>query len=153
MFQTLKQDILNRISDVHTELQRRKDLFNNLSNVITSYINFEKSTYENVTEKRGRAKAMSEISNMPIEQIPSYINAVAEQYPGLKAYKEYTHLVSSLIITENRINDARRIYNETINPYNVLATTFPTNMVAFIFRFKVYEYYGLEDNNVELLKS
>lgn len=67
--------------------------------------------------------------------------AVSEDYPKLKAFKEYLKLIEQIEITEDRINDSRRNYNKNVIVFNKLVKTLPTNLIAWIFNFKMYDYY------------
>ena len=150
IFQTLRQGILKNISDVKTEYQRRDDLLENLCIAISSYIEFEANTHKEVTEKRANEVNVDSILKHVVEESKndysnkfdfSPIKAVAERYPNLKAFKEYNLLIKALEVTENRINESRKVYNLSVEPYNILIKVFPTNLIAFIFRFKLFDYF------------
>ena len=63
--------------------------------------------------------------------------AVAENYPNLKANQGFQDLRVTLEGTENRITVARNRYIQTIKEYNVQTRSFPTNITALIFGYKV----------------
>jgi LemA protein len=60
---------------------------------------------------------------------------VSEQYPNLKANQGFADLRVTLEGTENRITVARGRYIKTIEEYNVLARSFPTNLTAMVFSY------------------
>ena len=60
---------------------------------------------------------------------------VSEQYPNLKANQGFSDLRVTLEGTENRITVARGRYIKTIEEYNVLARSFPTNLTAMVFSY------------------
>ena len=62
---------------------------------------------------------------------------VAEQYPQLKANAAFQDLRVQLEGTENRITVARNRYIKTVADYNVLTRSFPNNLTAMIFGYKV----------------
>ena len=62
---------------------------------------------------------------------------VAEQYPNLKANAAFQDLRVQLEGTENRITVARNRYIKTVADYNVLARSFPSNLTAMVFGYKV----------------
>lgn len=147
LFQNLTQDIKKSLSDLKTEYKRRNDLINNLKKVTLNYSGFEKQTFKDVTEKR-----KSKFDEILKEYLPEKtqgekfkdslnINAVKENYPKLKAIKEYLKLTNQIELTENRINDSRRDYNEKVIVYNKLVKVFPGNIFAFMFGFKEIDYY------------
>jgi len=59
--------------------------------------------------------------------------AVAENYPELKAFGEFTQLQGSLSQTEDSIQNARRYYNAVVRDLNTKIQSFPTNILAGMF--------------------
>ena len=60
---------------------------------------------------------------------------ITENYPDLKANENFLDLQAQLEGTENRINESRRLYNESVQTYNVGIRRFPANVVAGMFGF------------------
>src|SRR6185295_3742770 len=67
----------------------------------------------------------------------SRLMVVAEQYPQLKANQAFQDLRITLEGTENRITVARNKYIKTVEDYNVLTRSFPTNLTAMMFSYTV----------------
>ena len=61
---------------------------------------------------------------------------VSERYPDLKANQGFRDLRVQLEGTENRITVARNRYIQTVQEYNVLARSFPTNLTAMVFGYE-----------------
>jgi LemA protein len=70
---------------------------------------------------------------------------VAENYPQLKADTSFRDLQSQLEGTENRITVARQRYIASVQDYNVLARSFPTNLTAKIFGYEVKPSFTVEN--------
>ena len=66
---------------------------------------------------------------------------VAENYPELKANENFLDLQAQLEGTENRIAEARRIFNEKAQKYNKKVRFFPSNIIASMFGFKTKGYF------------
>jgi LemA protein len=66
----------------------------------------------------------------------SRLMAVSERYPDLKANKGFSDLRVQLEGTENRITVARNRYIQTVQEYNVLARSFPSNLTAMVFSYQ-----------------
>ena len=66
---------------------------------------------------------------------PSALTA-KENYPELKANQNFLELQAQLEGTENRINEARRLYNEAAQDYNVTIRQFPGVIFARLFGFQ-----------------
>jgi len=63
--------------------------------------------------------------------------AVAENYPDLKATKNFQDLQVQLESTENRIKVSRNDFNTAVQEYNSTVRRFPNNIFAGMFNFKV----------------
>ena len=151
-FQTLDEESKSAWSEVLNQYQRRADLIPNIVNTVKGEANFEKSTLEAVIGARSRATSIQvtpETLNDPeafnkfqqaqgeISSALSRLMAVAENYPNLKANQAFQDLRVTLEGTENRITVARNRYIQTIKEYNVQTRSFPTNITALIFGYKV----------------
>ena len=71
--------------------------------------------------------------------------AVAEAYPQLRANENFLELQEELTGTESKIAFARQFYNDTVAALNTLIQTFPSNLVAGLFRFRLREFFEIEE--------
>ncbi len=67
----------------------------------------------------------------------SRLLVVSENYPNLKANQGFQDLRVQLEGTENRITVARNRYIKSVQDYNVLTRSFPTNLTAMAFSYQV----------------
>ena len=133
------------------QYQRRADLVPNIVASVKGEANFEQDTLTKVIEARAKAtsiQATPELINNPeafnkfqqaqgeLSSALSRLMVVAEQYPQLKANQAFRDLRVTLEGTENRIAVARERYIGTVQAYNVLARSFPTNITAKIFSYE-----------------
>jgi LemA protein len=134
-------------ANVESTYQRRADLIPNLVNTVQGAADFEQETLTNVTEARARATSV-QISAEDLEnpeQLQRYQQAqselgqalgrllmVTENYPTLRATEQFQTLQAQLEGTENRINVARRDYNQAVSEYNTQIRSFPANIIAGI---------------------
>jgi LemA protein len=70
---------------------------------------------------------------------------VTENYPQLKSDAIFRDLQAQLEGTENRITVARNRYIKSVQAYNVLARSFPTNLTAMMFSYQVKPSFTVED--------
>ena len=156
------QDVKKAWSNVETNYQRRTDLYSSVVKTIEGSANFEKTTLTAVIAARASATQVKVDINDPatlqkyqaaqgqLQSAFGRLMAVAEAYPNLKTTQSFQDFQTQIEGTENRINIARRDYNELVNSYNLSVKSFPNNIFANIFGFKEKAYYeadkGAEKN-------
>ncbi|MDE2625900.1 MAG: LemA family protein [Burkholderiales bacterium] len=151
-FQSLDEQVKAAWSEVLNQYQRRSDLVPNIVATVKGEASFEQDTLTKVIEARSHAtsiQATPELINDPVAfdkfqkaqgeltGALSRLMVVAEQYPQLKANAAFQDLRVTLEGTENRITVARNRYIKAVEEYNVLARSFPTNLTAMAFGYKV----------------
>jgi LemA protein len=106
------------LGGIDVQLTRRADLIPNLVETVKGYAAHEKSVLENVTAARARVqqaasgndvKAKAE-ADAALQGALINLNAVAENYPDLKANQNFLNLQNQLAETENQISFARQYY-------------------------------------------
>ena len=159
-FQSLDETSKSAWSEVLNQYQRRADLIPNIVSTVKGEANFEQETLTKVIEARSKATAIQvspEMLNDPaamkkfqaaqgeLGSALSRLMAVSEAYPNLKANQGFSDLRVQLEGTENRITVARNRYIKTIQEYNVLTRSFPTNLTAMLFGYKTKEGFTVEN--------
>ena len=71
--------------------------------------------------------------------------AVAEDYPELKADKNFLHLQQELVNTEDRIQAARRFHNANVRDLGNRIEMFPSSLVASMFGFEKWEFFEIDN--------
>ena len=136
-------------SNVQSAYQRRADLIPNLVEVVKGYAAHEKETFESVVAARSKATSINlDPENMTPEKLKEFqqaqgelgaalgrLIAIQENYPELKANENFRDLQVQLEGTENRINEARNVFNKVVQEYNVVIRSFPKNVLAGLFGF------------------
>ncbi len=150
-FQRLDEQTKSAWSEVLNQYQRRADLVPNLVATVKGEANFEQETLTRVVEARAKATSIQvtpETLNNPdafakfqqaqgeLSGALSRLMAVSERYPDLKSNQSFRDLRVQLEGTENRITVARNRYIQTVQEYNVLARSFPTNLTAMVFHYQ-----------------
>jgi len=137
-------------ADIDVQLKRRYDLIPNLVNTVKGYATHEREAFENVTKARAAAMGAGNLAdkgkaeNMLTGALKSLF-AIAEAYPDLKANENFLELQRELSDTENKIQAARRFYNGNVRDLNTKIQSFPANIIASMFSFKVLEFFELEE--------
>ena len=147
-------------AEVLNQYQRRADLIPNLVNTVKGYAAQEKDVLLGVTEARARigsiqatpelindaqAFARFQAAQGELTSALSRLMVIVENYPQLKSDANFRDLQAQLEGTENRITVARNRYIKSVQAYNVLARSFPTNLTAMMFSYEVKPSFTVED--------
>jgi LemA protein len=122
-------------SGIDVQLKRRHDLVPNLVETVKGYAAHERATLTEVTEARNRAVAANEPADVAraegaLTSALGGINALAEQYPQLRAAENFQGLQSELAQLEDEIHASRRIFNANVQNYNTRIQVFPNSLLA-----------------------
>lgn len=149
----LDENVKNKWANVQSDYQRRSDLIPNLVNTVKGAANFEQKTLTDIVEARAKATSVQvDPSNITPEKLAEFqqaqagvtsslgrLLAVVENYPDLKANQNFRDLQAQLEGTENRIKTSRNDFNKAVQEYNSTVRSFPNNIFANMFGFKVKE--------------
>jgi LemA protein len=149
----LRNGAQNAWAQVDVQLRRRYDLIPNLVEAVKGYAAHERQTFDEVTEARAAAqRAQGPAEQAQAENILTQalgrLFAVAEAYPQLRATENFQLLQNQLSETEDKIQVARQIYNDSVLSYNNAIQTVPTNVVASMFGFQPREFFEVGEEAV-----
>lgn len=148
-------------AQVENVYQRRLDLVPVLIDGVNAYMDHERETLTALTEARARALEVGgmlggeaprtfeqlqavEASQGAVGSALARLFAVVENYPDLKASRNFLTLQDQIEGTENRIAVERRNYNEFARRYNTKIQKFPGNIVADTIGFESKPYFEAE---------
>ena len=152
---SMDENVSGQWSNVETQYQRRADLIPNLVNTVKGYAAHEKETLEGVIAARSQATQIKvDPTDLTPEKLAEYqkaqgaitsalgkLLAITENYPDLKANQNFLELQAQLEGTENRINVARKNFNDAAKAYNTAIRRFPKNLLAGMFGFDKRAYF------------
>ena len=147
---TGKETIRAEWSHVEEQLQRRADLIPNLVNTVRGYAKHEEQVFTAIAQARsallGARSPQEKINaNSALDSAIGRLLVITESYPQLKANENFIRLQDELAGTENRIQLARRRYNEAVQRYNTNIVVFPNNIAAALFGFQREDAYFKTD--------
>ena len=151
----MDENVSNQWANVETQYQRRADLIPNLVNTVKGYAAHEKETLVGVIAARSQATQIKvDPTDLTPEKLAEYqkaqgqlatalgkLLAITENYPDLKANQNFLELQAQLEGTENRINVARKNFNDAAKTYNTAIRRFPKNILAGMFGFDKRAYF------------
>lgn len=157
---TLRQRFKNAFAQIDVQLKRRYDLIPNLVEVAKKYMAHERETLEAVIAARNSAASAAQAAAANPDSAKAMqnligaegalggamlrFNAVAEQYPDLKANQNMMQLSEELTSTENKVAFARQAFNDAVMIYNTQREVFPANIVSGMFNFAEAQLFEIE---------
>ena len=159
-FQSYDEQIKSDWAEVLNQYQRRADLIPNLVAIVRGAAAQEQEILVRVTEARakvGSIQATPELINDPkafaqfnaaqgeLTSALSRLMVVVEKYPQLQSIAGFRDLQAQWEGTENRITVARNRYIKSVQAYNVLRRSFPTNLTGMVFGYDVKPTFTVED--------
>lgn len=154
---TGKVRIKEAFSGIDVQLKRRVDLVPNLVETVKGYAKHEKELLERVTEARtSLMKATTPAEKAQADNILTgalkSLFAVSENYPDLKASRNFLELQQELSDIEAKIAYARQFYNSNVRDYNATLAKFPSGQIGRMFGFKDEEFFEAEEGERKSVK-
>jgi LemA protein len=159
---TAREQVNAGWAQVENVYQRRLDLVPLLVDAVQTYTDHERETLTELTAARAQAIELNgaigseapqtieqikaiEASQGRVESALARLFAVVENYPDLKASRNFLTLQDQIEGTENRVAIERRNYNEFSRRYNTRLQVFPSNIVGQMMGFDSKPYFEAED--------
>ena len=132
----LKNKVEEAWATIDVFLKKRFDLIPNLVETVKGYAKHESETLQKVVSARNMAsQAVTQEEKMAAANnlsgsLRTFLNAVSESYPDLKANVNFIDLQNQLKNVEGELEGARRYYNGTVKTFNTKLELFPDNIVG-----------------------
>jgi LemA protein len=144
--------VKNVFATIDVLLKKRFDLLPNLVETVKGYAKHEEIVFTRISELRNLANNENMSDDEKIE-LDGRVNgemkrlmAVVENYPDLKADKNFMNLQITITEIEDQISAARRAYNAAVTEFNNACEMFPTNIFAGIFGFQRKVLFQIAEN-------
>lgn len=160
-FIQLRARLRNAFSQIDVQQKRRYDLIPNLVATAKAYMRHEQDTLERVIRARnttiqqaaiarqtpGDAEGIQRLmaSEAVLTNSLSRLAVTIERYPELRADRNMAALMGEMTFTENKIGFVRQAYNDAVMEYVSKRESFPSNLVAALFRFRDVALFQIEN--------
>ncbi len=131
-------------ANIDSILRKRFDLLNKSIDIIKANIKTEEDVLSIIIKLRSRKLSNFDLDRQLYDGIKEF-NKYKEEYPQLKQSEVFTKIDISLNESEAEIVAFRKYYNDIITDYNKMVKSFPSNIIALIFKFKPKLYFDGKD--------
>ena len=131
----VKENIKKSWANIDVLLMQRSDEIPKLIKVLKSFVNHEKTMFDNVMEARESYLGANSIdekaaADNQISDALKSVFALSEAYPELRSNDNFLNLQDRISGLENEIADRRELYNESVNNYNIRIQSLPDVVIA-----------------------
>ncbi len=147
---TVKNNVEKYWSNIDVLLKQRFDEIPKLVAVCERYMTHEAETLERVIKARNMMAGATDIKgranaeNFLTDTLKSLF-AVTENYPELKADRNFGQLQSRITELEDEIADRRELFNASVNIYNIRIAHIPDVFVANVMGYKAKELWQIDN--------
>ena len=168
VFINLEYNLEANLAQIDTQLQKRKNLIINLGTTVVEYSKHEREIFTHLAELRtlfsgnDSENVLDDIRNQLTsnnsigenltenmakwEGALSRLMAIAEQYPDLKLSENFRTFMDAILEFESTIAELRMTYNTSVNIYSTKKDQVPGCVYSFLFRFKDYPYFQVDED-------
>jgi len=163
-FIRLIEAVKNSQKEIGVQLDRRGKVFDSLISTVKQYMSHENNVLTKITELRQKTvstnltteektAAENELSKIVSSgSLQSGISMTMEAYPDLKASTNMLQLQEEIVSTENKLNYAKKGYNNNVETYYVAKKSFPNLFLPKMFSGlnQEFEYWSLTEEQVKV---
>jgi len=150
----LQEDVNLAQSNIEDAMQSRIEKIPDLVATVKAYTSHEEKVFEELAEARESLAACLDSGDLEAidaadKNLTVKLNnliGLAEDNPDITAGQQYSALMDQIEGAVNRISQARREYNKTVNAYNRAISHFPDNFIARILGFDRLEEFEADEN-------
>ncbi len=129
-------------NSIHELQKKRYELIPSIIQIIKPSIGEDDAYIQSVNHWRHQATARHSNINQKVTAENELSKAMedlfqtAYAYPAVRTDKDFIELNSQWNNTNNEIEEAQKAYNNVVGAYNVALQSFPTNIIAKVFKYK-----------------
>ncbi len=149
-FQVLIIRINEAEANIDSVLRKRFDLLSKSIDIIKENTKTEEDVLNQIVKLRSRKLTNFELDRKLYDALKEF-EKYKEKFPKLKSAESFMKIDIALNESEAEIVAFRKYYNDIITDYNKLVKSFPSNIIALIFKFKSKLYFDGKDMNDEIV--
>lgn len=151
----LDENINNAMSQIGVQLSSRWDALTALLDLTKGYAEHEYKTISDTIKMRATVTGASSANDVETDenvftQALGKIMAIAENYPDLKANANYIKTMDSVNEYENKVRQARMIYNDCVTKLNRTVRMFPTSIIVGMLGFTTHDYLKADQSKSDM---
>lgn len=140
-------------SGIDVSLTKRYDVLTKMIDTVKGYAKYEQETlFKTVELRKNMTMQEKNAANEAMDENISKINALAENYPNLKASETYITLQQAIADAEEHLQASRRLYNSNVSIFNQKLVTFPSSVIANAKGLSAKEFFNAEEKKREDVK-
>ena len=145
----------NALKQINVQQISRFDALQALIKLTREYASYEGEQIEKMMSARRMVVTATptaadiNANEQILGEISSRINAVAEQYPELKANLNYQQSIADIKTYEENVRLSRMTFNDTVTRYNQTVRAFPASLIAGMLGFAKRDYLADDPSKAE----
>jgi LemA protein len=148
-FKIMKVKVGEADAGIGVALQKRFDTLTKLMQTVKAYAKHEVETLTKMVELRqgisGASIAEKADYAHKLDSAASQIQIVAENYPELRSSENYRQFQDAILDSEDHLQAARRLYNNSVSSFNQAIVVFPASIIANALSLKPLEFFEVEE--------
>ena len=139
-------------ANIDSTLRKRFDLLNKSISIIKANADVKDEILEVIVKLRSRKLTNFELDRLLYEAINEF-NHYRETYSELKESESFLKIDIGLNESESEIVASRKYYNDIITDYNKIVRSFPSNLVAYMCKYKNKPYFDGKNMDDEIVND
>ncbi len=147
------QDFIIKINEAEANidsiLRKRFDLLNKSISVLKPHIEKKENLFKDLHDLKKEKLSNFDLDRKLYDAI-NELNLYKEKYPEIKSIEGLIKIEAGINNSEIEIVSSRKYYNDTITDYNKTVKSFPSNIIAFFYKYKHRNFYDDKDMTDEI---
>ena len=149
LFKNIKIRIEEAGSELTIDLKKKVDALKNITRFLNNHFSLEKINIENINVQDDTDILEETEINKQLDNYIRKIDELISNNDKVRKNAEFRELYKELMLSDDNLNTARRIYNANISYFNEKRVSFPSNIVASQKGYNKEQYFGIIKEEIE----